>query len=128
MGIDQIGKNFVKSMSVKKFSYLGQLIQGLRTPGFLRQTCWFLWKRFSKNSLILNSVTSCVHKLCWDGTDTFCGNGIFAVFFIVNSLFSRVSEKKKGEATPLLSQSIPLKKLIFLKFGLSIFMKLSICF
>ena len=24
MGIDQIGKNFVKSMSVKKFSYLGQ--------------------------------------------------------------------------------------------------------
>ena len=33
MGIDQIGKNFVKSMSVKKFSYLGQFIQGLRTPG-----------------------------------------------------------------------------------------------
>ena len=32
MGIDQIGKNFVKSMSVKKFSYLGQFIQGLRTP------------------------------------------------------------------------------------------------
>ena len=32
MGIDQIGKNFVKSMSVKKFSYLGQFIRGLRTP------------------------------------------------------------------------------------------------
>ena len=32
MGIDQIGKIFVKSMSVKKFSYLGQFIQGLRTP------------------------------------------------------------------------------------------------
>ena len=32
MGIDQIRKNFVKSMSVKKFSYLGQFIQGLRTP------------------------------------------------------------------------------------------------
>ena len=32
MGIDQIGKKFVKSMSVKKFSYLGQFIQGLRTP------------------------------------------------------------------------------------------------
>ena len=32
MGIDQIGKNFVKSMSVKKFSYLGQFILGLRTP------------------------------------------------------------------------------------------------
>ena len=30
MGIDQIGKNFVKSMSVKKFSYLGQFILGLR--------------------------------------------------------------------------------------------------
>ena len=35
MGIDQIGKNFVKSMSVKKFSYLRQFIQGLRTPGLL---------------------------------------------------------------------------------------------
>ena len=34
MGIDQIGKNFVKSMSVKKFSYLGQFIQGLRTPAW----------------------------------------------------------------------------------------------
>ena len=33
MGIDQIGKKFVKSMSVKKFSYLGQFIRGLRTPG-----------------------------------------------------------------------------------------------
>ena len=32
MGIDQIEKKFVKSMSVKKFSYLGQFIQGLRTP------------------------------------------------------------------------------------------------
>ena len=32
MGIDEIGKNFVKSMSVKKFSYLGQFILGLRTP------------------------------------------------------------------------------------------------
>ena len=32
MGIDQIGKKFVKSMSVKKFSYLGQFIWGLRTP------------------------------------------------------------------------------------------------
>ena len=32
MGIDQIRKNFVKSMSVKKFSYLGKFIQGLRTP------------------------------------------------------------------------------------------------
>ena len=32
MGIDQIRRNFVKSMSVKKFSYLGQFIQGLRTP------------------------------------------------------------------------------------------------
>ena len=30
MGIDQIGKNFVKAMSVKKFSYLGQFIRGLR--------------------------------------------------------------------------------------------------
>ena len=34
MGIDQIGKKFVKSMSDKKFSYLGQFIQGLRTPGY----------------------------------------------------------------------------------------------
>ena len=33
MGIDQIGKKFVKSMSVKKFSYLGQFIWGLRTAG-----------------------------------------------------------------------------------------------
>ena len=32
MGIDQIGKNFVKSMSVKKFSYLGQFIRGFRNP------------------------------------------------------------------------------------------------
>ena len=34
MGIDQIGKIFVKSMIVKKFSYLGQFIQGLRTPAY----------------------------------------------------------------------------------------------
>ena len=33
MGIDQIGKKFVKSASVKKSSYLGHFIQGLRTPG-----------------------------------------------------------------------------------------------
>ena len=38
MGIDQIGKNFVKSMSVKKFSYLGQVILGLRTPNTLTET------------------------------------------------------------------------------------------
>ena len=30
---DQIRKNFVKSMSVKKFSYLGQFILGLRRSG-----------------------------------------------------------------------------------------------
>ena len=30
MRIEHIGKNFVKSMSVKKFSYLGQFILGLR--------------------------------------------------------------------------------------------------
>ena len=34
MGIDQIGKKFVKSMSVKKFSYLGQFILGLRRSGY----------------------------------------------------------------------------------------------
>ena len=33
IGIDQIGKDFVKSMSVKKFSYLGQFILGLRRSG-----------------------------------------------------------------------------------------------
>ena len=31
--INRIQKNFVKSKSVKKFSYSGQFIQGLRTPG-----------------------------------------------------------------------------------------------
>ena len=31
MGIDQIGKNFVKSMSVKKFSYLGQACPDFRS-------------------------------------------------------------------------------------------------
>ena len=38
IGIDQIGKNFVKSMSVKKFSYLGQFILGLRTPDGMQWT------------------------------------------------------------------------------------------
>ena len=41
MGIDQIGKNFVKSMSVKKFSYLGQFILGLRRSAY-DQTIYFL--------------------------------------------------------------------------------------
>ena len=37
MGIDQIGKNSSNQgrSSVKKFSYLGQFIRGLRTPDYV---------------------------------------------------------------------------------------------
>ena len=45
--INRIQKNFVKSMSVKKFSYLGQFILGLRRSDFsgkstshIEQTFW----------------------------------------------------------------------------------------
>ena len=44
MGIDKIGKKIVKLMSVKKFSYLGQFIRGLRTPalGTQRRTLVYI--------------------------------------------------------------------------------------
>ena len=49
MGIDQIGKNFVKSMSVKKFSYLGQFILGLRRSDLLH--CKSLQGKCSGNAV-----------------------------------------------------------------------------
>ena len=40
MGIDQIGKRIVKSMSVKKFSHLGQFIRGFENPCSQNQRGW----------------------------------------------------------------------------------------
>ena len=63
MGIDQIGKNFVKSMSVKKFSYLGQFIQGLRTPAIVVRVK-SLFKMSSKLSNRLLTRGSQPHMNC----------------------------------------------------------------
>ena len=52
MGNDQFGKNLLKSMSVKKFSYLGQFIRGLRTPGNM----WKVQQLRLKTFLLLDFI------------------------------------------------------------------------